>query len=394
MQRAEWSTASAWAQNWLLSVVLPLWTDIGVDPANGGAVEKISLSGAPLKDHPRRMRVQARQIYSISQARFLGWTGGQQALDNILDFWIRFYALDNGGWRHVCAGDGSPMDETVDVYDHAFALLALGWAYQVTGEPRLMRYAEKSINLLLSEMRHPSGGFKETLPHAGLRRANPHMHLLEMSLHWMELFGDERMGRVADEIVHLYKESFSVGGLLREYFNDDLTVVSDQYSISKQWIEPGHLIEWAHLLRRYSNLTGKAIPSTATLEAVAETFGVRTTSGLLADHCTIEGVIPAVSQSRLWPQTEFIRLKLENALESERAKGLAMLNRIRSLYLNIDGRESGLWRDVVTLEGEPVDEPAPASTLYHMVGALLPLLEKVRQPDLNYADMTGISQSG
>jgi len=71
--------------------------------------------------------------------------------------------------------------------------------------------------------------------------------------------------------------------------------------------------------------------------------------------------------TRLWAQTEFLKAALifggeEEALRA--AEGLA-------LYLDTPRR--GTWRDKLTPERDFVAEPAPATSFYHLVGAILPL---------------------
>lgn len=367
-----------WAIDWLIGSVLPLWVRQGLDPVNGGAIEAFASDGRPMNEAVRRMRVQARQIYVFGQAHTLGWREGASAMERVLVFWRKHYALENGGWRNLCAADGTAQDERIETYNHAFGLMALAWAYHVTGDRQWRDRAYKSLDLLLGAMRHPLGGFVETLPdrapHQAPRRADPHMHLFEAAIHWMELHHDERMAALAAEIAQLYRRFLCVDGLAREHFEEDLTPLHRPEHATLTFVAPGHLIEWAHLLRRYARISGRAAGPHATLEAFVERFGLSANTGLLVDHCFVEGEIPAQNGSRLWPQTEYVRLKLEQSTPAERYKGLAMLDRIRRHYLARDGVISGLWRDSVGLDGESRPEPAPASSLYHIMGAWLPLL--------------------
>ena len=52
---------------------LPLWSGEGWDPAAGGFVEKLDTEGRADRAAPRRVRVQARQIYCFAKAADLGW---------------------------------------------------------------------------------------------------------------------------------------------------------------------------------------------------------------------------------------------------------------------------------------------------------------------------------
>jgi mannose-6-phosphate isomerase len=52
---------------------LPLWSGEGWDPVAGGFVEKLDTEGRADRAAPRRVRVQARQIYCFAKAADLGW---------------------------------------------------------------------------------------------------------------------------------------------------------------------------------------------------------------------------------------------------------------------------------------------------------------------------------
>jgi len=370
------SRARGWARNWLFNQALPLWADIGLDREYGGAYEALNLDGKPITEMGRRFRVQARQVYAFAQAYELGWKQGADALLSPLNYMLDHCWLDTGGWGHVFNRDGTVKDNRIDTYDQAFALLGLGWAYKVTGEKRVLEAANKTKELLFNQLRHPIIGFVEGLPSSTPRRANPHMHLFETAMHWMELFNDEQMADLADEIFEIYTQRFCVDGLLREYFHEDLTPLPDRANAKYKLLEPGHLLEWAHLLRRYEKLTGYKTNTTAVLEAFSDTYGIAENTGLVMNNCYPDGSHPQNVQSRLWPQTEYIRLKLSNKTAAERRKGLEMLERLKKYYLNVDGEHMGYWHDEINENGDVVSMNSPASTLYHVIGCLMPLLEK------------------
>jgi mannose-1-phosphate guanylyltransferase/mannose-6-phosphate isomerase len=63
--------AKPWFGRWLRVNALPLWWSLGADHARGGFHEALTLDGRPC-DWPRRMRVQARQVYAYAQAGMMG----------------------------------------------------------------------------------------------------------------------------------------------------------------------------------------------------------------------------------------------------------------------------------------------------------------------------------
>ena len=71
--------------------------------------------------------------------------------------------------------------------------------------------------------------------------------------------------------------------------------------------------------------------------------------------------------ARLWPQTE--RLKAAVAASDWEAAALAG----QGLWKYLETGVPGLWRDRMNPDGSFIEEPAPASSFYHIVGAILDL---------------------
>ena len=88
-------------------------------------------------------------------------------------------------------------------------------------------------------------------------------------------------------------------------------------------------------------------------------------------------LVPRSSRARLWPQTEWLKAALALAetadgAERERLVGSAA-QALRGLNLYL--RPNGLWRDKLGADGILEDEPAPASSLYHIMAAGRQLVE-------------------
>jgi mannose/cellobiose epimerase-like protein (N-acyl-D-glucosamine 2-epimerase family) len=81
---------------WLVGSAYPLWARNGVDPQNGGFVETLAQSGAPLP-LPRRARVQPRQIYAFAQAPGFGWNGdSRRIVRRGIDYFAAHYRRPDG----------------------------------------------------------------------------------------------------------------------------------------------------------------------------------------------------------------------------------------------------------------------------------------------------------
>jgi mannose/cellobiose epimerase-like protein (N-acyl-D-glucosamine 2-epimerase family) len=77
-------------------------------------------------------------------------------------------------------------------------------------------------------------------------------------------------------------------------------------------------------------------------------------------------------RARLWPQTE--RLKAALVMPGERSTDHPV-QALRGLQVYLE--PTGLWRDKQEPDGNFVEEPAPASSLYHIAAAWLQLRESV-----------------
>ena len=87
--------------------------------------------------------------------------------------------------------------------------------------------------------------------------------------------------------------------------------------------------------------------------------------------------------ARLWPQTERLKAALiladgepDNARKARYLAAAAEAGTALMGYF--DGLAPGLWRDKLKADGSFVDEPAPASSLYHIICAFAEL--RARRP--------------
>jgi len=101
---------------------LPLWASEGWDSARGGFVERLDTEGVADQCAPRRVRVQARQIYSFATAAQRGWypQGRDIALKGLEYLLAKAKSPDGRpGFVHLIDHDGSLLNPLRDAYDHA-----------------------------------------------------------------------------------------------------------------------------------------------------------------------------------------------------------------------------------------------------------------------------------
>lgn len=359
---------------WLATTAGPTWWSKGAAQPDRGFHDALNAAGEPVGDR-RRARVQTRQVFVYANAARLGWSGPWvEAAHHGMRFFLAHHRRADGLFATLVAADGRMIDDAAELYDQAFALLALASLHRVAPESAL-RPAEEGLALLeaVQAMRHPQRGFLEAAPHR--YQANAQMHMLEASLAWEEASGDPRFAATADELVALALDRFidREKGFLREFFDETWRPEAD---ISGGLVEPGHQFEWAWLLSKWRRLRGVADADKAIADLL-ETgrLGVRP-DGVTIDQLSGDGSVRS-DRARLWPQTERLRMMIARARvaapddrevwEREAVSALAALTR----YLDTPAR--GLWRDKLLPDGSFVDEPAPASSLYHLMGAGLEL---------------------
>jgi mannose/cellobiose epimerase-like protein (N-acyl-D-glucosamine 2-epimerase family) len=348
---------------WLTQAALPRWAQAGYDAVNGGFHERLTVHG-PLPADPRRARVQVRQVYVFANARALGWSGDPQPLvaDGLAHF-LRYYRRADDLFRCLCAPGGRSLDERAFLYDQAFVLLALAESQKVLGPTASLTEEAEQLQVALERLLRRSGaGFYSGAPERLPLLANPHMHLLEAALAWREVSRAPAWGRLVAELTELALESFidpGSGALLERFGEHWQPVATDA-----QLVEPGHLFEWSWLLQRCGG--GRAREAAARLIQVGEEHGVHrgiTINALRQDLSVAD------AEARLWPQTERLKANARLAISEPRCWPAAV-EAAGALLRYLSGAPPGLWHDRLTLKDQFVEQPAPASSFYHIVAAI------------------------
>ncbi len=361
-------------KRWLLDDAYPMWWMHGADHERGGFHERLHLDGSATGE-PRRARLHPRQIYAYSVADELGWSGAhEKAVQHGLDFLLANYRRPDGLFRTLVSADGTLMDDRAVLYDQAFALLGLAASYDTLDDDALRDSARDLHEQLRIHLQNPAGGFEEANPRVLPLSSNSHMHLLESCLAWMDLDHDARWQATAHEVVELALTRFidPVTGLLREFFDGDWqSVAGDEGRI----VEPGHQFEWGWLLLRWVERTGEIRGREPALRMIqfGESLGVDAQRGVAITSLLSDGSVRD-PLARLWPQTERIKAACIAAETTRQPEYWAMAaSAATGLLKYLDTPVRGLWRDKLNLDDTFVEEPAPASSFYHIVCAIAEL---------------------
>lgn len=379
-------------REWLIEAAYPLWSTQGRDQIHGGFYERLDQHGVPI-EAPRRARVQPRQVYAFSLASSFGWrTRSAELMTHGLRYLISHYRRSDGLYRTLVDANGTPLDSRALLYDQAFALLGLASAYGTPGVPIDVDGEARALRAVISKhYRRATNGYETAVPPLASLASNPHMHLLEASLAWMHTGVDIHWSSLADEIVRLALSRFidPSSGSLREFFDASWQPAP---GLAGRIVEPGHQFEWAYLLLRWeaqrfqeratggrsvADGDGRTVGSAEARRAairlieVGEQYGV---NAGVAVNALLDDFSVHDETARLWPQTERLKAAALAARLTDEERYWQMAHSAATTLLEyLDTHMDGLWYDRRLPSGEFLLEPAPASSLYHIVSAIAEL---------------------
>jgi mannose-6-phosphate isomerase len=357
----------------VLATIIPLCRDRFADDRHGGFHEQLDAAGHPVPIGTKRLMVQCRQLYVLSQAALLGDPTGCAIAERGYTF-LRAHYHDKrqSGWFFRAAATGEPIDRSKDLYGHAFVLFALAHLHRAFAAPDAIELATATMDALHTRMAAPGGGFwdkttEDWAPDTALRRQNPHMHLLEAMLALFEATGQTRWLDEAAALVTLFGERFfdPATATLGEFFNADWTPHPDTGHI----VEPGHHFEWVWLLHRYANLSGRPVePAADALFTMAMRHGFDADNGHIHDQLDRNGA-PLLRTRRIWTMTEAIKAQTAH-IEAGLPQAASHLDRLSHHLLDRFLRPAQLgWIETMTPDGTPTQTNLPGSTPYHLVMA-------------------------
>ncbi|MEZ5895342.1 MAG: AGE family epimerase/isomerase [Parvularculaceae bacterium] len=373
-------------EQWLFRSCLPFWAAHGPDRQYGGFIEDLTLDGADAARDFKRVRVPCRQVYAFSHAKVLGFDDGAPLIiDGVEYLATRAWMPEKQAFARRLTRAGDVLDDTIDLYEHAFALFAFAWAYRATGEAACAQWAGKTADAIERHLRAPgTPGFYHQTPAEGWRQQNPHMHLLEASLAAYEFLGEDRYRDFAREVAGLFRSKFfdRKNQTLTEFFQDDWVRAPGE---AGEIVEPGHHYEWAWILRRCAAVLGEDFSTEIdALVGFANAHGVDPRSHAARNCVSRTGEI-LDGGSRTWPNTERVKAGVV-LLEGGDMTGAEMVRQSAGLllarYLSSSAGvqiPAGGWIDAFDADGRPAAKLMPASTLYHVV---LAFVETLRVKDL------------
>jgi mannose/cellobiose epimerase-like protein (N-acyl-D-glucosamine 2-epimerase family)/glycosyltransferase involved in cell wall biosynthesis len=368
-------------RRWLFEAALPLWWRAAADLSRGGFHEAIDLDGT-VRAQPHRARTIARMAFCYCEAGRLGWDGPwRDAAQHALAYLREHFITADGAVASVVGLDGRVVEPIFELYDQAFALLACASGHRAFGEAAGWRRRALALRTWLEQTHaHPLGGFWEDRNSRLPQRSNPHMHLLEAALAWIAIDDDPAWRHMADGLAQLCLERFidRASGALRESFADDW---SPAPGLEGTICEPGHQYEWAFLLDRWAQLTGRQQPDAVSrLITFADAHGIDHRRSVAVGAVLVDGTMHD-PVARLWAQAERLR-----AYIAERRPHPELASAVKGLRRFLATSTPGLWFDRLAADDCFVLEPPRATQLYHIVGVvaeLEPILRAAGKPELS-----------
>jgi len=354
------------ARSWMLDASLPFWADRGVHPELGFR-ERLTLDAKPIEDPDSRVRLQARQTFCFAYGKLMGWSDPRA--DELV---ARGMGVLEGHCRRPDGLFGARMshagglsDERADLYDTAFALLALSWVHRM-GAPGAADAAGEASAAIERELRRPAseGGYREALPAPTLRLQNPHMHLFESSLAFFEATQSMAALERAKSIERLLETRFlTPQGALREVFAMDWgPATGDRF-------EAGHQYEWVWLMAERARLTGEPI-SRAAEGLYAKALELTGPDAEVALSHTLDGEVLDATE-RTWGLTEALKAHLARMLLGDgQAAARAIETFDRMWARHVEPAPEGGWLDKYDASGAPVVSDMTAATGYHIYVAI------------------------
>ena len=371
------------SEQWMKEIAYPLWLSRGIDSAHGDFYEALTFECGPA-DMPIRAMVQARQIYSFRLAERLGilpTCEAKEVITRATQALIRHFSLPNGAFAHAVDSNRAVINSGAELYTQSFALFALANAYSLTRAEAFKDRAKQLVGYLQSKRKALGGGFTEIKEGKVLYQSNPHMHLLEACLSWMQTDSDPEWKKLAAEVVTLLEEKFidPATGALCEHFSEGWAPIR----VDGRFIfEPGHHFEWCWLLGNYQHLTASSRLDSIRrrLFELGELHGIRADRGAAVDEVWSDFNIKK-SSSRFWPQGERVKAAVQLRVQAQQAGSdstsyaKAADQALEALFQYLDQPRPGLWMDTWTEQGDFVGDPVKASSLYHIAGALYEYLQ-------------------
>ena len=356
-----------------LEGTLPLFCSHGWDGQHGGLVERLTPNLLPDPTDFCRSMVHGRQLYVYSiWGERVGQEAFVANADLVFEQLVSlFYDKQQGGWIEKVDLTGAPLSTAKILYSHAFVLFGLTAYRYCLDRTDADAYLNHTREYLAESFNRDRGLYFDALDRAGTDISadidqNPLMHLLEATLFLSEVSGDSDALQLAGDIVERVAIAFLKDGIIVEHLTHDLSIHPDTGHI----VEPGHQLEWAWLLNWYGRLVkdDAYLPICHALIDNGVAMGWDAEFGGVFDQADRVSGAVIRSTKRLWPIEEMIKAAavFPDKFAQKNLPLEKLVNFLCDHNLHIDGR----WSERLHQDLSVADPSMPASSCYHTSLAL------------------------
>jgi len=336
-------------------VILPLWMGRGFNERMGLPFEAVAGdTGLPLAPVRYRAMACARQLYLYAAAPE---PAHAQHADQLFEALCRHFRDErHGGWRYSIDPEGRPLDDTQDLYTHAFVVFACAAYFERSRNTQARQMLLQAAELIEARFRRPDGLYHAALS-ADWRQVrqgpaqNPIMHLTEAYL---------AAARVAEPAWFAQTLRSVAQGVADAFLHAPSQCIAEApVGTPDNRIEPGHQFEWFVLLDSAPAVFAELDLALALPRGCgwARQHGVDGATAGVRAALHEDGRVGDATE-RIWAQTEYARYL---AVSGDWQALAAQLAGLRDRFLHPGG-----WRECLNPDGSLARADMPSTTPYHL----------------------------
>jgi mannose/cellobiose epimerase-like protein (N-acyl-D-glucosamine 2-epimerase family) len=336
-------------------VILTLWTGPGFNDRLELPYEAVTSDASqPLPPQRYRAMACARQLYVYANAPGeVLQAHAAKLFDSLIHY---FRDTQHGGWRYSIDAEARALDDTQDLYTHAFIVFACAAYFE-----RCHRADVRQVMLQTAEQIETRFRTREGAYHAALSAdwahviagpaQNPIMHLTEAYL------GAARVAEPAWFAQALRNIAQNVADMFLH--PTALCITEAPAGTANNPIEPGHQFEWYVLLSSAPEVFAQ-MPLSLTLPRGCDWARAR---GVDADTMGVSAALDETgairdATQRIWAQAEYARYL---AAVGDWPALTHQLTQFQQRFLHANG-----WRECLDPQGQVVRPDMPSTTPYHL----------------------------
>lgn len=418
MQKGEINNYLKEVENYLVNKLLPFWTTRMIDYRNGGYITHFDKDGNDTGEDEKSLIAQSRSVYTLSSAHRAGYGEDEYAklARHGVDFMInKMWDEKNGGFYWMMDRAGNVIVDKKILYGHSFAIYCLCEYTLATGDPRGIKYAEKTFDLIQINCADTCfGGYFEmfdrswTLAGSGSqggdrKTLDVHMHLMEAfttlyecskkEVHRRKLLED--IDILLNRMMHPEHKTgipqFTADWQIAPQIKFDIIWGWDRYSEGGEKNSPtdntcyGHNAEFAWLLIHAHEILG--IDYDNYLHLFASIFDHTVDNGIDKKYGGVFVEGPHAGgvydmEKEFWQQAEVMISVLDAWLLFGKEKYWdAYKNVHRFVFDKVINQNVGEWYPLLTREGEPIwTHMGHAWKInYHTVRAMIQCVKRLKK---------------